>query len=89
MALVRLTPNLKRWVEESEFEVQGTTVREALESAFAKEPRLRGYLLDDQSSLRKHVVVFVDGEMIGDRTELSDPIAPNSEIYVAQALSGG
>ena len=44
---------------------------EALEQVFAENPLLRGYLLDDQSRLRKHVIVFVDdavatGVSVGD-----------------------
>jgi hypothetical protein len=89
MAKVLLTPNLRKWVEASQFEVEAGTVREALEEVFESEPRLRGYLLDDQGELRKHVIVFVDGEMIRDRVKLSDEVQPQSEVYVAQALSGG
>jgi hypothetical protein len=46
-------------------------------------------VLDDQSGLRKHVTVFVDGRMIRDRGRLSDPVAETSTVYVFQALSGG
>jgi molybdopterin synthase sulfur carrier subunit len=56
---------------------------------FMDNPRLRGYVLDDQSSLRKHIVAFIDGKLITDRERLSDQISPSSEIYVLQALSGG
>jgi molybdopterin synthase sulfur carrier subunit len=33
--------------------------------------------------------VFIDGNQIEDRERLSDPVAPSSEVYVMQALSGG
>ena len=64
-------------------------MREALEEVFAANPRARGYVLDDQGALRKHMQVFVDGEMVRDRTGLSDPVGEASEVYVMQALSGG
>jgi hypothetical protein len=35
------------------------------------------------------MLVFVDGQQIGDRDRLSDAVRPTSEIYVMQALSGG
>jgi hypothetical protein len=35
------------------------------------------------------MVVFVDGRQVKDRHALSDPVTDDSEIYVAQALSGG
>ena len=64
-------------------------MREVLDDVFGKQPRLRGYVLDDQGRLRKHVVVFIDGEMIRDRNTLSDPVEPESTLFVMQALSGG
>jgi len=64
-------------------------VREALESVFRSNERLRGYVLDDQSALRRHMAVVVDGRPLRDRVRLSDPVSPSSAIYVLQALSGG
>jgi len=56
---------------------------------FADNPRLRGYILDDQGRVRHHVAIFVDGGMVSDRDELTDTVGAASEIYVMQALSGG
>ena len=67
----------------------GTSVRQALDEVFADNPRLQGYLLDDQRALRQHVMVYIDGKPIVDRAGLSDPVDADSEIYVMQALSGG
>jgi hypothetical protein len=64
-------------------------VAEALEQVFQKNPRLRGYILDDQGQLRKHVVIFVGGVQVEDCRRLSDRVNPDSEIYIMQALSGG
>jgi sulfur-carrier protein len=46
-------------------------------------------VLDDQSALRKHMIIFVDGELIRDRAGLTDAVAESGTIYVFQALSGG
>jgi hypothetical protein len=46
-------------------------------------------VLDDQGRLRKHVIVFVDGQLLEDRDQLSDGVEPTSELLVMQALSGG
>jgi sulfur-carrier protein len=89
MATVVFTPNLRRHVECSTESVAGENVRAALDAVFARSPRLRGYVLDDQGRLRHHMNVFVDGQQIADRERLSDPVRPTSEIYVMQALSGG
>lgn len=89
MPEVRFTENLRRHLDTPDCRVEGTTVREALESVFETQPQLRGYVLDDQGRLRKHVVVFIDGDMLRDRDGLSDPVSVDAELFVMQALSGG
>jgi len=89
VATVVFTQNLKRHVECPAETVIGATVRAVLDAVFAANPRLRGYVLDDQGTLRHHMMVFVDGEPITDRRDLSDPVRDASEVYVMQALSGG
>ena len=89
VAEVVFTPNLRRHVECPTTAVAGATVREVLERVFADNPRLRGYVLDDQGALRRHMIVFVDGNQVTDRDGLSDAVAATSEVYVMQALSGG
>jgi len=89
MAIVVFTSNLQRHVACPETEASGATVREVLDGVFRRNPRARGYVLDDQAALRKHMAIFVDGAMIRDRAELSDPVGPASTIHVIQALSGG
>ncbi len=89
MPVVTFTSTLQRHLAAPVATVAGATVREALEEVFRANPRLRGYVLDDQGRLRKHVVVFVDGELVADRVRLADPVRPASAVYVMQALSGG
>jgi molybdopterin synthase sulfur carrier subunit len=89
MARVVFTANLKRHVDCPQTEADGATVREALENVFRSNDRLRGYVLDDQSALRRHMAIIVDGKPLRDRVGLSDPVSPASAIYVLQALSGG
>jgi len=89
MPTVSFTPNIQRHVTCPPTAVQGDTVREVLEAVFEGNPRARGYVLDDQGAVRSHMVVFVNGQQIQDRRNLSDAVKPNAEVYVAQALSGG
>lgn len=70
-------------------QVEGFTVRDALDAVFAKRPPLRGYVLDDQGAVRRHVVIYINGEVLRDRTRLSDTVGAQDEIYVFQALTGG
>lgn len=89
MALVRFTRQLARAVPCPPATVAGTTVGAALATYFVEHPRVRGYVLDDQGGVRKHVAVFVNGEPIADRAKLSDLVTDTDEIDVLQALSGG
>lgn len=89
MPTVRFTANLRRHVETPELSVAGSTVAEALAAVFERSPAVRGYVLDDQGGLRKHMNVFVDGEQIVDRVGLSDRVMAEASIWVIQALSGG
>ena len=90
MAEVSFTPQLKRFLDVPAcVRTDATTLRAALERAFAENPRLRGYVLDDQGHLRANVVVFIDGRRSTDRIALAEPLAPTSRVLVMQALSGG
>ena len=89
MAHVTFTQNLRRHVDCPDVVVQGATVREVLDAAFAAHPRVRGYVLDEQGRLRQHVVVFVGGEQVKDRARLGDAVPDDGRVHVMQALSGG
>lgn len=89
MARVFFTSNLKRHVDCPETEAAGASVRDVLDAVFAANPRLRGYVLDDQAALRRHMGIVVDGVSLRDRLRLSDAVSPTSQIHVLQALSGG
>jgi hypothetical protein len=89
MARVHFTPQLRRFVETPEVQTAATTLRGALEAAFAINPRLRGYVLDDQGHMRANVVAFIDGQRVRDRVALDDPLRPEAQVHVMQALSGG
>ena len=85
MARVVFTSNLQRHVSCPARDAAGETVSAVLQEVFDQEPRIRGYVLDEQGELRKHVFIFVDGQ----RARLSNPVGEESEIYVLQALTGG
>ena len=90
MPTVIFTPNLRRHINCPTTQAEGETVAEVLEKVFEKEPLLRGYVLDEQGTLRKHMVIFLNGDALKDRIRLSDPVTrQDSEIFVMQALSGG
>jgi molybdopterin synthase sulfur carrier subunit len=86
MPTVAFTENIQRHVACPPTEVAGCTVREVLDAVFAGTPLARGYVLDEQGELRKHMAIFLNGR---DRAGLGDAVQPDSKLYVMQALSGG
>lgn len=89
MPLISFTPNLEKHLSCPPMRVAGATVQEALEAAFAANPKLRGYLLDDMGSLRKHVNVSINGRLLADKARMSDSVGEGDRLYVMQLLSGG
>jgi hypothetical protein len=89
MPKVQFTGHLQRFLSVPSVEADGATVRAVLDSVFRDNPRLRGYVLDEQGALRKHVTIFVGGRALADRGGLTDSVGPAEEVYVLQALSGG
>ncbi len=86
---LHFTPNLARHLDCPDSEVDGDTLRQVLEAYFERNPRARGYVLDDQGAVRRHVAIFVNRQLIADRSALSDSVADGDEVFVMQALSGG
>jgi len=65
------------------------SLRDVLEAALAGAPALAGYVFDDQRHVRKHVAVFVNGQMVHDRQRLDLALAGGDRVVVLQALTGG
>ena len=85
MPRVVFTSHLQRHVAAANCDVSGATVAAALDAVFNAQPQARGYVLDEQGELRKHVFLFVDGR----RASLADAVRADSAIHVLQALTGG
>lgn len=90
MVRVRFTANLRRHCDGlAEVAVSGTSVRTCLEAVFERYPALRGFVLDDQGGLRRHMTLFIDSEQVVDRRTLADAVPPEAMLDIYQALSGG
>ncbi|MEJ5989180.1 MoaD/ThiS family protein [Ramlibacter sp. PS3R-8] len=89
MPTVSFAPALTRHVPCPPQEVAATTVGAALDAAFLAAPTLRHYVLDEQGGVRKHVALFVNGEMLLRPTALERPLAGGDHLMVIQALTGG
>jgi len=89
MGRISFTANLERHLTCPPVRVRGGTIREVLDEVFDANPQLRSYLVDEHGRLRRHVNVYVNEDPVADRIGLSDIVAPEDDIYVFQALSGG
>ena len=90
MPRVRFTKNLARMFPGlGAVSVDATSVAGAIRELDRLHPRLASYLLDEQGALRRHVLIFVNGELVTDRRHLSDSVDRDGELYIVQSLSGG
>ena len=89
MPTVSFAPALTRHVACPPQEVAAATVGAALDAAFQAAPPLRHYVLDEQGGLRKHVALFVNGEMLLRQAPLERALSPDDHLMVIQALTGG
>ena len=90
MAKIRFTSALKRFFFFfSESEIEGDTVRDVLNNIEKIYPGISNYLMQDDGTLRKHVNIFVQGNLIENRQTLSDKVKHSDELMIIQALSGG
>lgn len=89
MAHLEFAPALQRHVSATPMTSAAASLRSLLDAAFAQQPGLQGYVLDDQGRVRKHVAVFINGSLMHDRQQLDVALAADDRVYIAQALSGG
>jgi molybdopterin converting factor small subunit len=89
VATVEFAKAFRRHVECPSEDVEGATLGDVLAAYFERHPAVRGYVLDDQGSFRKHVTLFVDNEQVDHHRGAATAVRPESEVHVFQALSGG
>ena len=68
-----------------EFTIDGATAGEVLRNLERQEPSVAGWVLDEQSRLRRHMKLFVNA----DEAELDTLLRAGDELYVVSAISGG
>jgi molybdopterin synthase sulfur carrier subunit len=86
MALVRLREPLKRLAgNQAEHAIEGGSVGELLAELERANPAARGWILDERGQLRRHINVFVNGELGGQDTQVD----AEDRIDVLPAISGG
>jgi molybdopterin synthase sulfur carrier subunit len=71
---------------EKSVEADGTTLDALLDDLDRRFPGVRFRVVDEQGRLRPHMRIFVNRAVAGG---LDDPIGPDDEVVLMQALSGG
>jgi len=66
-------------------EVGGDTVRAVVAALEAAYPGLRGWIVDEQGTLRRHVKLFVGSEAVA----LDAGVSADAELHIVAAISGG
>ena len=70
-------------------EVDGGTLRDALDDLFARHPGVRGQLVDESGQLNAFVNVYVEGEDVRLRDGLDTVLGASSSVIVLPAMAGG
>ncbi len=88
--LVQIPTPLKKFTKnQSEVQVEGTTIGEALDSLELSFPGIRERLCDDRGAIRKFINLYLNDEdirfMDGEKTVLKD----GDEVSIIPAIAGG
>lgn len=89
MIEVSFTENLQRHVQCRALRVEPGSLAQVLARVFEHYPALKGYLLDDQGGLRKHIMLAIDQQLVQGALPREQPLAAGSRLHIMQALSGG
>lgn len=86
---VSFAASLQRHIPCPPQNVAMASLREVLKTALKAAPDLSHYVFDDQGNIRKHVAVFINRDMLQNRTDLSQMLKLGDQVLVVQALTGG
>ena len=86
MAVVRLRGPLKRLAgDRAEHSIDGATVLELLREIERAHPAADGWILDERGQVRRHINVFVNGEL----RDGEAAVGGDDRVDVLPAISGG
>jgi sulfur-carrier protein len=86
MAVVRLRAPLSELAGgRRELQLEGATVLDVLCALETEHPEIAGWILDERTTIREHINVFVNGERGREETALG----ADDRIHVLPSISGG
>jgi sulfur-carrier protein len=84
--MVLIPGPLLSYTRKKQVQADGASLTELLGDLDRQYPGLRFRVIDEQGQMRPHMRFFVNGEQVLD---LRHALAPNDEVQIVQALSGG
>ncbi len=86
MAQLRLRGPLKTLAgDRADHEIAGATVGDVLRALEREHPPLAGWIVDERGRIRRHINVFVNGEL----ADSGSAVAAGDRVEVIPAISGG
>ncbi len=86
---VTFAASLQRHIPCPSQSIVPASLREVLTAALLAAPDLKHYVFDDQDNIRKHVAIFINRDMLQNRTDLTRNLQSGDQVLVVQALTGG
>ena len=83
---VLIPSSLRSYTRLMRVQAIGATLGEVLADLERQFPGIRFRMVDEQDRMRPHMRVFVGGRAIHD---LAQPLQPDDDVNIVQALSGG
>ena len=74
---------------EDTVELSGATLAEVIERLNARFPGLGYRLLDDQGRMRRHVLVFVNEDSVGDAGPDAVRLRDGDTVHIVPSVAGG
>ena len=90
MPIVRFPALMKFYVDnQSEFEVNGSTVSELIGNILERYPALKPHLFDSNGDLRRHFNIFVNSVHIRELDGMSTPLVEGDKVILMASAAGG
>ncbi len=87
---VRIPVSLQKLTQDQpRVEIDGASVRAAVDALEARYPGMRASLMDDQGQVRRFVNIFVNDTDIRTMQGQETPLKDGDELYIVPAIAGG
>lgn len=90
MPTVRFPALMKFYVDnQTEFEVNGSTVSELVNNVLIRYPALKPHLFDSTGGVRRHFNIFVNGVHLRDLSGMETPLKEGDKVILMASAAGG